>query len=177
MNFQNFEEWKLKTRKLNKGKRLQQGDYVKVAYWKKIEDCRVLCAPSPTTVYLLNSNGQILPICNSNQNWKDYIRIVGKKAKLPKQWKYWVKKYNFGLYKPGRYSQSDFRADDFCYLHKSGYRYRVNRLGLIDKSCREEDFDRWANSTESNLGEIPQTELEFTKTFGLKYRGKRYANE
>lgn len=82
--------------------------------------------------------------------------------KLPKQWKHWLKKYNFkSPYIKNKYLRRYSRSDR-CFVFKKGdHLYRVTSSWIIQKSCHISDFDRWANSTLLDLGPVPTIEAEF----------------
>ena len=74
--------------------------------------------------------------------------------KLPKQWKYWCKKAGLKPIYPQR-SRRPIYA-----LIGHGYLWRVTASSRFERSCLQEDFDRWANSGGPTLP-IPQTEAQF----------------
>lgn len=77
------------------------------------------------------------------------------KVKLPKQWKYWCRKY--GL-KPQRYSRSIY---SWFYLEGYGRVWRVNCHGYFEIGDLLTKFDRWALCNPIISVEVPRTEKEF----------------
>jgi len=72
--------------------------------------------------------------------------------KLPKQWRYWVKKA--GLKIDGRESIHDSS------LIGRNRVWRVDCSGNLEVSCPLEHFDRWSNSSGAEM-KLPRSEKEF----------------
>ncbi len=87
-----------------------------------------------------------------------------KIKRLPKQWGHWCRLT--GLRKEGRKGGRKYRAGWAWFsLQGRGRRFRVSCDGTLDVSCREDDFDRWANSYVTGVP-CPKTEAEFRKAIG-----------
>lgn len=75
--------------------------------------------------------------------------------KLPKQWKYWCRKY--GL-KPQRYSKSMY---SWFYLEGYNRVWRVNCHNKFEVGDLITEFDRWGLCEPISSVQIPKTEKEF----------------
>lgn len=90
-------------------------------------------------------------------------------ASVPKQIYHWFRsagmKHDFTADEKRKYGQS------LLYFRKHGRRWRINGTGflhgmptalILEMSCEEEDFDRWANSVELRVP-LPKTCKEFVQ--------------
>ncbi len=65
--------------------------------------------------------------------------------KLPKQLKHWIKS-------AGLSQQNDRKwGKYFSHLKGHGFYWRIDATGLLCRSCKVENFDRWANSEDYEL--------------------------
>jgi len=83
-------------------------------------------------------------------------------GKLPKQWKYWCRKYGLKPYtrwkRRSKYSRS---IHSWFYLEGFGRVWRVNCWNEFQVGDLLEEFDRWALCNPIISVEIPKTEKEF----------------
>lgn len=84
------------------------------------------------------------------------------KVKLPKQWKYWCRKYGLKphvmRHRGSRYSRN---IHAWFYLTGFGRVWRVNCYGHFQIGDLLTKFDRWALCNPMVSVEIPKTEKEF----------------
>ena len=76
--------------------------------------------------------------------------------KLPKQWYHWC--YKAGLKYDGDARRNKWK---YCYLRGRNRMWRINCHGQLDMSCTIDKFDRWANSHEFSIDELPTNEKQF----------------
>lgn len=79
-----------------------------------------------------------------------------KRKHLPKQLKHWIKKSGLKF----RWKHKNLYHDNICLVGYGFYWMLSIHNNLIWRSCRKENFDRWANSTDYHI-DFGTTEKEF----------------
>lgn len=82
------------------------------------------------------------------------MKKLAKKAKMPKQFYYWLQKLKIKREKYRGRGQSEYYFQDSNYS-SNGRRYRLIKDGddgfIFEISEKKETFDRWANSREVSI--------------------------
>lgn len=79
-----------------------------------------------------------------------------KYVELPKQFERWVRKAKLKLSSSSNCARKDYEP----YFIGHGFKWRIDASGLLCRSCKIENFDRWANSEDYEI-DMGENEKEF----------------
>jgi hypothetical protein len=79
-----------------------------------------------------------------------------KHVYLPKQFERWAKKAGLKLTSSSRWNRAGYEP----YFIGHGFKWRIDASGLLCRSCKIENFDRWANSEDYEI-DRGENEKEF----------------